>query len=110
MVDKELFLTGINEQVQGYLGAAYVRVIALSSLTDESDYLVHSIVKTYDGSVTLQVWLDVKGQCPIVAGSSSFHEFDVRSVVDYKTVTIPFEHITQVVVMPAITTNGRFKM
>jgi hypothetical protein len=60
--------------------------------------------------VTLQVWLDSKGQCPIVAGSSSFHEFDVRPVVDYKTVNIPFEEIVDVVVIPAITTDGRFRM
>ena len=111
MINKELFLTWIQEQVNGYMGAAYVRVITRSSMQGfEPDYLVHSIVKTYDGFVTLQVWLDFKGQCTIVAGSSSFHEFDVRPVVDYKTVNIPFEEILDVVVTPAITANGRFAM
>ena len=111
MVDKELFLSGIQQQINGFLGAAYVRIITRSSIQGfEPDYLVHSLVKTYEGSVTLQVWLDVKGQCPIVTGSSSFHEFDVRPVVDYKMVTIPFEEILEVVVTPAIIANGRFTM
>lgn len=111
MISKELFLTGIQEQVNGYMGAAYVRVITRSSMQGiEPDYLVHSVVKTHDGFVTLQVWLDVKGQCPIVAGSSSFHEFDVRPVVDYRTVNIPFEEMLDVVVTPAIRANGRFAM
>ena len=78
MICKEPLLTGIQEQVNGYMGAAYVRVITRSSMQGlEPDYLVHSIVKTYEGFVTLQIWLDFKGQCPIVAGSSSFHELDV---------------------------------
>ena len=106
MVDKHLFLTGIHEQVQGFLGAAHVRVIPRAS----QDYLVRSIVKTYDGAVTLQVWLDVKGQCPIVASSSSFHEFDVRPVADYSMVTLPFEEILNVIVTPALTADGRFHM
>ena len=44
--------------MNGYMGAAYVRVVTRSSMQGlEPDYLVHSIVKTYDGFVTLQVWL-----------------------------------------------------
>jgi hypothetical protein len=29
MISKELFLSGIREQVNGYMGAAYVRVITV---------------------------------------------------------------------------------
>ena len=73
----------------------------------EQFFLASLEARPGDGFVTLQVWLDFKGQCPIVAGSSSFHEFDVRPVVDYKTVNIPFEEMLDVVVTPAITSNGR---
>src|SRR5690242_1694534 len=98
MVDKELFLSGVKEQIDGYQGLAYVRVITGDTGVSENDYLVRDIVRTYEGSVTLNVWLDTRGFCPIVAGSSSFHEFDVRPVVDYKTVTLPFEQILSVIV------------
>ena len=110
MVDKELFLSGIQEQVSAYQGAAYVRIVPGIHTDLGPDSLVRDIVRTYDGAVTLNVWLDIRGACPIVAGSSSFYEFDVRPVIDYKTVTIPFEQILTVVVVPAISVDGRFTM
>jgi len=105
MVDADFFLSGLPMQVIEYHNAAYVRII-----TYDREYLVRDVVRTYAGSVTLNVWLDSKGLAPIVSGTSSMHEFEVLPPTAYKGVTIPFEQIVEVVVISAPQSFGRFSM
>jgi vacuolar-type H+-ATPase catalytic subunit A/Vma1 len=103
VVDADYFLSGLPMQVIAYQNAACVRIV-----TSDNDYLIRNIIRTYADSVTLNVWLDAKGLAPISAASSSRHEFDVGLPSEYKGVTIPFEQILEVVVVPARQPHGRF--
>ena len=105
MVDADYFRKGLALQVAEYHNHAYVRVI-----TTTADYLVRDVVKTYDGAVTLNVWLDSKGLAPIVASSSNSHDFDVHVPSEYKGVTIPFEQVLEVAVVAALDGSGAFQV
>jgi hypothetical protein len=105
MVDADFFLESLPTQILGYQLAAYVRIV-----TNGADYLVRDVIRTYASSVTVNVWLDSKGLAPIVAGSSNIREFEVLPPVEYKGITIPFEQIVEVVVVPAPQTFGRFSV
>jgi len=105
MIDADFFLASLPMQIIEYQLAASVRIV-----TNDGDYLVRDVIRTYAESVTVNVWLDSKGLAPIVAGSSSLREFDVLPPVEYKGVTIPFEQIVEVVVVPAPQTFGRFSV
>ena len=102
MIDADYFLSGLPMQVIDYGHAAYVRIV-----TSDHDYLVRDVVRTYAGSVTVNVWLDSKGAAPIVP-SSSRREFEVLPPAEHKGVTIPFEEIVDVIVIPAPHAFGRF--
>jgi hypothetical protein len=103
MVDADYFLSGLPTKVIEHNLAAYVRII-----TDADDYLVRNVVRTYADSVTVNVWLDANGLAPIVSQSANTHEFDVRPPTEHKGVTIPFEQIVEVIVVPAPQSFGRF--
>jgi hypothetical protein len=102
--DSQYFLEGLAMQVAEYHQWCYVRIVTHTL----GDLLVHSVVKTYDGSVTLNVWKDSMSNAPIVAGSSSFHEFDVRHPTTYYGITVPFEEIVTVVVVAAPNGDGAY--
>jgi hypothetical protein len=106
MFEKDYFLQGLAMQVAEYHNSAYVRLLTYNG----GDYLVRDVVKTYEGAVSLNVWLDSAGVAPIVSGSSSFHEFDVNMPTNYKGITIPFEQIAEVHVVPADQNFGQFQV
>lgn len=66
--DKDYFLHGLAMQVAEYRNSAYVRLLTYGG----GDYLVRDVVKTYEGAVSLNAWLDSAGVAPIVSGSSQF--------------------------------------
>ena len=105
-MNKEYFLEGLVTQVAEHHNSAYVRLLTHGG----DDYLVRDVVKTYEDSVTLNIWLDSAGIAPIVSGSSSFHEFDVNMPTSYKGVTIRFEQILKIEVVPAGEKFGRFQV
>ncbi len=56
-------------------------------------------MKTGDGYVSLNVYHDASGNSPIIASSSSEHDFDVGMPVGYHNITVAFEDIALVQVV-----------
>ena len=103
MFDADYFLSGLPMQVIAHHNAAHVRIV-----TDDHDYLVRDVARTYAGAVMVNVWVDANGLAPIVPTSSNLHEFEVLPPAEHQAVTIPFDHIVEVVVVPARQAFGRF--
>ena len=103
MVDADFFLSDLPMKVIALDHAAHVRII-----THDHDYLVRDVARTFADSVAVNVWLDSNGLAPIVASSSSTHQFDVRPPTEHKGSRFPFEQIVEVIVVPAPQSFGRF--
>jgi hypothetical protein len=93
-------------QVAEYHNSAYVRLLTYGG----GDCLMRDVVKTYEGAISLNVLLDSSGIAPIVSGSSSFHEFGVTMPTNDKGITIPFEQIAEIHVVPANQHFGQFQV
>lgn len=66
------------------------------------DYLVRDVVKTHEGTITVNVYLDSNGQDSIISSSSNAFDFDVKPLAGYRCVTVPFDNIEHVAVDWAI--------
>ena len=95
---RDWWVSTLPLMVQGHGGYAQVRVQTYSGC----DYLVRDVVKTHEGTVTLNVYLDSRGESPIIAHSSSAFDFDVAPVLDHICVTLDFNDISNVKVVPAM--------
>ena len=103
MFDADYFLSGLPSKVIEHKIEAWVRIV-----TSDHDYLVRDVVRTFAESVAVNVWLDANGHTPIVPSPSSTHEFDVLPPTSHKGVTIRFDQIVDVIVVPAPHPHGRF--
>lgn len=101
MVGREYFVETLPLLVAGHGGFAIVRIHTKSG----SGYVVRDIIKTHEGSITFNAWVDSTGDEPIVCSSSSMYEFDVRMPSGINIMTLPFEDILDVQIVPASATT-----
>src|ERR1051326_687247 len=104
MIDSEYFRDDLAAQVAKCHDFACVRILTYTG----GDYLVKEVVKTYDGAVSVSVYLDAEGASPVIRTGSALHDFDVRRIVDSHVVTLPFDNIASIVVVPAMTSFAKF--
>jgi hypothetical protein len=96
MIDAAFFMEGLRMRVAEFHGFASVRV-----RTYDNEWLVRDVVKTYEGAVSLNVYVDRTGLSPIISSTSSVHDFQAGMPTGYVSKTIPFEQIIGVDVVPA---------
>lgn len=85
--------------IQGFGGVASIRVRTYSG----EDYLVKDVVKTHEGTVTLNVFIGADGEAPIESGSSSYFDFSTKPAHGFYNLTIDFNDIAHVAVIPSTT-------
>ena len=85
--------------VQGYGGCAEVHVQTYSG----EDYLVRDIINTEEGTITFNAYIDTTGSSPVIASTSDAFDFDIVPVTDHVGVTLDFNDIRSVLVVPATT-------
>lgn len=83
--------------VQGYGRCAQVHVQTYS----DEDYLVRDVINTQAGTVTFNAYVDASGRSPIFASSSGVFDFDIVPVTGHIGVTLYFNDIRSVRVIPA---------
>jgi hypothetical protein len=101
---KDWWITTLPIMVRGFGGFAMVRVRTYSG----NDYLVRDVLKTHEGTVTLNVYSDARGNDPILSSSSNAFDFDIKPIVGYRCVAIPFENIEHVAVDVALSEAVKF--
>lgn len=104
MLERKYFVETLPLMVAGHGGFTAVRL----QTYDGTDYLVRDVIETHEGSVTLKVHVDSKGNSPIIASSSDMYDFEPGFPSGYVNITIPFEDIRFVKVVPAERQFGRF--
>ena len=62
---------------------------------------VLALTATQEGTVTFNAYVDASGNSPIIASSSSAFDFDIVPVTDHIGVTVDFNDIRSVRVVPA---------
>jgi hypothetical protein len=67
------------------------------------DYLVRDVINPQEGTVTINAYDDASGSSPIIASTSSAFDFDIVPVTDHIGVTLDFNNIRTVRVVPATT-------
>jgi hypothetical protein len=65
--------------------------------------LVRDMINTQEGTVTFNAYIDASGNSPIIAATSSAFDFDIVPVTDHIGVTLDFNDIRSVRVVPATT-------
>jgi hypothetical protein len=94
--ERKYFIETLPLMVAGNGGFTAVRL----QTYDGPDYLVRDVIETHEGSVTLNTYVDANGNTPIISSSSSMYDVDPCFPVGYVNITIPFENIRFVKVIP----------
>jgi len=96
MVGSEYFTETLPLVVAGNGGSAIVRIHRSSG----GAHIVRDIIKTHDGCVTFNAYVNATGDEPIISASSNAYDFEPGIPVGYEIVTVPFEDVLDVQVVP----------
>lgn len=94
--DKKFWREELPLLIQGYGGYCAVRLLTYWSEDGPGDYLVRQVMKTDDGYGIFDVYLDSRGDSPIISGTSSTSDFDIDMPFTSKAVSLPYENVADV--------------
>jgi hypothetical protein len=91
--DKKYWREDLPLLIQGYGGYCAVRVSTYWSQEGGGEYLIRRVMRTDEGYGIFDVYLDSKGNSPIISGTSSTSDFDIDMPATSKAVSLPYENI-----------------